>query len=87
MPEVPTAKTGRPAATSRDETGWKPVLRRNVVRLLQRSSEVFRGVFAKFLFEHRWIGEFSRVGARQRDLEGLMSTQCIEQGEEACLVG
>src|SRR5438445_10640728 len=52
-------------------SGAMPILA--VVRLLQSSSEIFCGVFAKFLFEHGWIGKFPSIGTRHRRLEGLMS--------------
>ena len=58
-----------------------------VVRLLQSSSEIFCGVFAKFLFEHGWIGKFSSIGTRQRGLEGLMLPERIEEREKARLIG
>src|SRR6266705_1183993 len=51
--------------------------RLEISRRWQSSSQIFCGVFAKFLFEHRWIGEFSRIGARQRGLKGLMPGQRI----------
>src|SRR5437660_516801 len=66
-------------------SGAMPILA--VVRLLQSSSEIFCGVFAKFLFEHGWIGKFSSIGTRQRGLEGLMSPERIEEREKARLIG
>ena len=56
------------------------------VHLLQGSSEIFRGVVAEFLFESRWIREFSGVSAREHGVEGLMAAKGVQQREEVRLV-
>src|SRR6266849_9525576 len=55
--------------------------------MLQRSSEIFGGVIAKFFLQHRYTGEFSGVETRQNRLEGLMPGQRIQQRQKARLVG
>src|SRR6266513_790108 len=57
-----------------------------IVGLLQSSSEIFRGVFAKFLLEIARAGEFSNVGASEGCFERLMSRQRIQEREETCSV-
>jgi hypothetical protein len=56
-------------------------------RLLQRSSELFRSVLAKFFLESRRGQKFSAVTLDQRGFEWLMSSQRVQEKEKIRLVG
>src|ERR1700731_1934419 len=56
-------------------------------RLLQRSSKLFRRVFAEFFLERRDAGEFCAITLRQGGIERLMPSEGVEELEEFRFVG